>query len=235
MSEETCDNIVSGNLFPVLTNTSIIAKSRPEAGFLFPFMYRYFIIYKPYKVLSQFSKAEGKLSLADFFKVPADVYPVGRLDEDSEGLLILTNDKKLNHHVLNPSFAHEREYYVQVEGKINEDAVMQLQQGIEINIDNIYYKTKPCRVSVFETPPTVPERNPPIRFRANIPDTWISMILTEGKNRQVRKMGAKIGFPVLRLIRNRIEKIKIANMQPGDIIELSKPVIYKKLFHGKIL
>ena len=112
---------------------------------------------------------------------------------------------------------------------------MQLQQGIEINIDNTYYKTKPCRVSVFETPPTVPERNPPIRFRANIPDTWISMILTEGKNRQVRKMCAKIGFPVLRLIRNRIEKIKIASMQPGDIIELSKPIIYKKLFHGKIL
>lgn len=220
-------------LFPVLTNPSTNSKVPPPAGFLFHVMYRYFIIYKPFKVLSQFSRAEGKQSLADFFSVPADVYPVGRLDEDSEGLLILTNDKKLNHHLLDPLFNHEKEYWVQVEGAITEQAVKQLQHGVEINTGNTYYKTKPCMVSVFNVPPIVPERNPPIRFRINVPDTWISITLTEGKNRQVRKMCAKVGYPVLRLIRARIEKIKTGSMQPGDMIELSKPVIYKKLFHGK--
>ena len=196
-------------------------------------MLRYFIIYKPYKVLSQFSKAGNKNTLADFFNVPADVYPAGRLDEDSEGLLILTNDKKLNHHLLNPSFSHEREYWVQVEGRITEQAIVQLQSGVEINLDNIYYKTKPCKAFIFEDAPPVPVRNPPVRFRATVPDSWISITLTEGKNRQVRKMCAKAGYPVLRLVRARIEKIKTGSMQPGDITELSKSVIYKKLFHGK--
>ena len=195
-------------------------------------MLKYFIIYKPYKVLSQFSKTEEKKSLNDFFSVPVNVYPVGRLDEDSEGLLILSNDKKLNHQLLNPFFAHEREYYVQVEGSITHEAVMLLQHGVEISIENKLYNTKRCKVVTFSEAPAIPIRNPPIRFRKSVADSWISITLTEGKNRQVRKMCAKVGFPVLRLIRTRIEKIKLGSMQPGEMIELSKEMIYKKIFHG---
>jgi 23S rRNA pseudouridine2457 synthase len=194
-------------------------------------MKRYFIIYKPYLVLSQFTSQLNKQTLVNYFSVPKDVYPVGRLDEDSEGLLILTNDENLNHRLLNPLFKHEREYWMQVEGEITQHAVMQLQQGIEINVNGRIYKTKPCSVSIFNEEPLLPPRNPPIRFRKNIATSWIKMILTEGKNRQVRKMTAKVGFPTLRLVRYRIEDIELGNMQPGEMKELSQKTIFKKLFH----
>ena len=193
----------------------------------------YFLIYKPYLALSQFSAVEGKQTLADFFDVPKDVYPVGRLDHDSEGLLILTNDKELNHRLLDPAFAHEREYWVQVDGAINTETVQQLQKGVAINVDGKIYQTKPCTASLFETVPIVPERNPPIRFRKEIPAPWIRIILTEGKNRQVRKMTAKVGFPTLRLIRARIGELSLENMQPGEMITLTQDIIYKKLFYDK--
>ena len=196
-------------------------------------MNHYFIIYKPYLVLSQFSAVEEKQTLADFFEVPKDVYPVGRLDHDSEGLLLLTNDKELNHRLLDPKFAHEREYWVQVDGAIDNLAVQQLQKGVSINVDGKLYSTKPCIASLFTEEPVVPERNPPIRFRKEIPAPWIRMILTEGKNRQVRKMTAKAGFPTLRLIRQRIEGISLGAMQPGDMIRLDRSIVYQKLFHEK--
>jgi 23S rRNA pseudouridine2457 synthase len=194
-------------------------------------MQRYFIIYKPYLVQSQFSAHEGKQTLADFFKVPKDVYPVGRLDADSEGLLILTNDKALNHRLLHPSFAHERMYWAQVDGAVTNEAISNLEKGVTINVDGIMYATKPCKAKLLTSEPIVPPRTPPIRFRKDIPAPWIELILTEGKNRQVRKMTAAIGFPTLRLIRNRIEQIMLSDMQPGDMIELSKSSIYKKLFN----
>src|SRR6476659_6288504 len=172
-------------------------------------MKQYFIVYKPYLVLSQFISQLNKQTLADYFAVPKNVYPVGRLDEDSEGLLILTNDEQLNHRLLNPSFEHEREYFVQVDGAITQEAIQQLQQGVEINVNGKMYKTKSCKVELFKEAPTVPERNPPIRFRKEIPAPWIKMILTEGKNRQIRKITAKVGFPTLRLIRYRIEEIEL--------------------------
>jgi 23S rRNA pseudouridine2457 synthase len=159
------------------------------------------------------------------------VYPVGRLDEDSEGLLILTNDERLNHRLLNPSFAHEREYFAQVDGAITTEAIEQLKSGVEINVNGKMYKTQKCKVELFKDEPAVAERNPPIRFRKEIPAPWIKMILTEGKNRQVRKMTAKVGFPTLRLIRYRIEEIELGNLQPGKMIELPQKTIYKKLFH----
>ena len=193
----------------------------------------YFLIYKPYLALSQFSAVEGKQTLADFFDVPKDVYPVGRLDHDSEGLLILTNDKELNHRLLDPAFAHEREYWVQVDGAINTETVQQLQKGVAINVDGKIYQTKPCTASLFQTELVVPERNPPIRFRKEIPAPWIRIILTEGKNRQVRKMTAKVGFPTLRLIRARIGELSLENMQPGEMITLTQDIIYKKLFYDK--
>lgn len=193
-------------------------------------MHHYFVIYKPYLVLSQFTKESDKhQTLKDVIDVPPDVYAVGRLDYDSEGLLILTNDKQLNYRLLDPSFKHEREYWVQVEGAITEEAIHQLEKGIAITVDGKPYHTKPCKVKLFEDPPPVTERQPPIRFRKNIPTSWISLILTEGKNRQVKKMTAKVGFPTLRLIRYRIESVNIGHMQPGDMIELTKQEAYQRL------
>jgi len=184
-------------------------------------MLRYFIIYKPFRILSQFTSAEGKLALKDIFTVPRDVYPVGRLDYDSEGLLILTNDTSINHRLLDPKHAHEREYWVQVEGAMHTLDAARLEKGITINIDGKDYKTKPCKATLFDKQPPVPDRDPPIRFRKNIPTTWIKLILTEGKNRQVRKMTAKAGFPTLRLIRQGIGGITLNGMQPGDMKELN--------------
>jgi len=214
--------------FPVLTNPSIY-KVPQQRDFCFC-MIRYFIIYKPYQVLSQFSPVENKRTLADFFKVPRDVYPVGRLDHDSEGLLILTSDTSLNHRLLDPSFAHEREYLVQVDGNITQEAVNNLQRSVTIQVDGKPYKTKPCVAAILGEDPVVPERDPPIRFRKEIPAPWISLILTEGKNRQVRKMTAQIGFPTLRLIRFRIGSLALDKMQPGEMIEMSEHKIYENLF-----
>ncbi|MBC7651668.1 MAG: pseudouridine synthase, partial [Deinococcales bacterium] len=128
-------------------------------------IHRYFIIYKPYLVVSQFSPQEDKQTLADLFDVPKDVYPVGRLDYDSEGLLILTNDKALNHRLLNPIFTHEREYWAQVDGNATTQAVQALQLGVDINIDGKIYHTKSCKASLFIDEPIVPQRTPAIRFR----------------------------------------------------------------------
>ncbi len=194
-------------------------------------MNHYFIIYKPYLVQSQFSPVEGKQTLADFFDVPKDVYPVGRLDHDSEGLLILTNDKQLNHRLLHPSFQHEREYWIQVDGAITTTAIHELETGVTISIDGKKHRTSPCDVSLFNDEPKVPARNPPIRFRKEIPAPWIRMILTEGKNRQVRRMTASVGFPTLRLIRYRIEGITIDGLQPGDLVTLTRQQLYQQLFH----
>lgn len=182
-------------------------------------------------VLSQFTSGLGKQTLADYFKLPKDIYPVGRLDEDSEGLLILTNDEKLNQRLLNPIFEHKREYLVQVDGAVTQQAITQLQQGVTINVNGKLYITKPCKVFRFTETDLLPQRNPPVRFRKEIPAPWLKIILTEGKNRQVRKMTAKVGFPALRLIRTRIENIDLGNLQPGEMKELPEKLIYKKLFH----
>ena len=190
----------------------------------------YFIIYKPYHTLSQFSSQDDKKCLKDYFQVGKDVYPVGRLDYDSEGLLILTNDSSLNHRLLNPGFLHEREYWVQVEGDISASSLEHIQEGVEININGKEYTTLPCKASRFRQPPRVPERIPPIRFRKNVPTSWIRLVLTEGKNRQVRKMTAALGYPTLRLIRHRIEKLELGDMKPGEMRLLSRELIYQKLF-----
>jgi 23S rRNA pseudouridine2457 synthase len=194
-------------------------------------MHRYFVIYKPYQVLSQFSNSEGKKTLSDYFKVPKDVYPVGRLDYDSEGLLILTNDKQLNHQLLTPNHKHEREYWVQVDGELTKEALKHLEAGIQISVDGKTHRTLPCKAYKFGSEPEVPERNPPIRFRKEIPTSWLSLTLVEGKNRQVRKMTAKVGFPTLRLIRYRIEGVTTAGLQPGSMKELNKEELYRLLFN----
>ena len=188
---------------------------------------RYFIIYKPFGVLTQFT-GEGP-TLASLGAFPPDVYPVGRLDKDSEGLLLITDDKVLNHHLLNPRFGHQRTYYAQVEGIPTPEALKQLRAGVTINVDGKDYKTKPALAKILEPEPVLPERNPPIRYRAAIPDTWIELTLIEGKNRQVRKMTAAVGFPTLRLVRFSMEKINISGMQSGDILELDEKTVYHQL------
>lgn len=191
-------------------------------------MHQYYIVYKPFQVLSQFSSEEKK-TLKDFFPLPGDLYPVGRLDFDSEGLLIITNDKQLNHRLLDPRFAHDREYWVQVEGTIDTAAIRQLEAGVAITIDGKPYRTRPSRAARMDPPPRVPERNPPIRYRANIPSSWVKIILQEGKNRQVRKMTAKVGFPTLRLIRYRIEGLTLDGLEPGEIRRMTRQAIYRSL------
>jgi 23S rRNA pseudouridine2457 synthase len=168
--------------------------------------------------------------LKDFFPIPGDCYPVGRLDYDSEGLLILTNDTALNHRLLNPRFAHQREYWVQVDGAITPEAIRALESGVTITVDGKPYRTSDGIVKLFDTPPVVPPRDPPIRYRANIPTTWIRMLLTEGKNRQVRKMTAQVGFPTLRLIRYRIERLELGRLNPAEMRSLSRIEIYSLLF-----
>lgn len=194
-------------------------------------MFYYAIIYKPYLVLSQFSTDGDKQTLKHFFQVPKDVYPVGRLDYDSEGLLLLTNDKRLNHRLLHPSFKHEREYWVQVDGAITPSAIEELQKGVIIQPDGEPYTTQPCKAAIIHPEPLVPPRTPPIRFRKEIPAPWLQLILTEGKNRQVRRMTAAVGFPTLRLIRYRIESLALGDLAPGQLIQLSQKTVFKKLFH----
>lgn len=197
------------------------------------YSFQYYIFYKPFQVLSQFSAEGNKATLSHFFSgVKKDIYPVGRLDYDSEGLLLLTNDKRLNHRLLHPRFIHEREYWSQVEGIPATSDLKKMENGVAINVDGKEYKTKKSIARILHEQPDIPERNPPIRYRKNIPASWISLTLTEGKNRQVRKMTAAIGYPTLRLIRYRIGSVTISDMLPGDIIEADNSII-KELFDRK--
>ncbi|HEV7230801.1 MAG TPA: pseudouridine synthase [Bacteroidia bacterium] len=192
---------------------------------------RYYILYKPYLMLSQFSpEAGGKPTLADLnYHFPKDVYPVGRLDAESEGLLLLTNDKQLNHLLLEPSYGHERTYLVQVDGEITEDACSELKKGMEIKLNDRIHKTLPAQADKIKPPSWLRERVPPVRFRKNIPTSWIRLTLTEGKNHQVRKMTAKTGFPTLRLIRESMGKLNVEGLVPGTVKELKKEDVYSLL------
>lgn len=177
-------------------------------------------------MLSQFTKEGEHKTLADLrFKFPKDAYPIGRLDSDSEGLLFLTNDKRVNHLLLNPKFKHTRTYLAQVEGIFSGEAKRKLEQGVSISVDGKDYKTFPAKIALVGAP-NLPERNPPIRFRKNIPTSWIEVTLREGKNRQVRKMTASAGFPTLRLVRIRIEKLSLEKMTPGEVREIKKTEAY---------
>jgi len=192
-------------------------------------MNRYFIIHKPYGMLSQFSREGERQTLGDLsFDFPKDVYPLGRLDADSEGLLLLTNDKKVNHRLLNPAFGHKRTYLIQVEGEITEAGCKKIEEGVLIAVDGSKYKTEKCNVKMLPGF-SMPERNPPIRTRKSIHVSWIEMTLTEGKNRQVRKMTAAAGHPTLRLIRIAIEKIKLGDLEPGEVKELKAYDVLKSL------
>ena len=178
---------------------------------------RYIIFHKPYGVLSQFTQESPKhITLKEYIDVP-DVYPVGRLDWDSEGLLLLTNDGQLQHRLAHPRFGHQRTYWAQVERIPDVDAIHKLQTGVEIQD----YRTRPAQVRLLLEEPSVVQRVPPIRFRKSIPTAWLEMTLTEGKNRQVRRMTATVGFPTLRLIRVSIGNIQLHDLAPGQWRELT--------------
>ncbi|MCQ2284091.1 MAG: pseudouridine synthase [Bacteroidales bacterium] len=166
---------------------------------------------KPFGVLSQFTPEGGHPAL-DTFGFPPDVYAAGRLDHDSEGALLLTDNGKLVKKLLDPKFEHPRTYLAQVEGEITPEALKQLSKGVVIK----GYHTKPCKAERAEQPENLWDRVPPIRYRANIPTSWVRLTLIEGKNRQVRHMTAAVGFPTLRLIRVQIGNIAIADLQPGE-------------------
>lgn len=185
--------------------------------------FKYYVFYKPYGVLSQFTQeVPGQQTLADFLELADDVYPVGRLDKDSEGLLLLSNDKSLTQQLLHPDQHYQKTYLVQVDGTITEEAIEQLRQGVDIRIKKKTYHTLPAVVNKSENPEWLPERDPPIRYRANIPTSWIEIQLREGKNRQIRRMCAAVGFPVLRLVRVAIGKVKIAGMLIGEYRPIDK-------------
>ncbi len=167
---------------------------------------------KPYGVLSQFTgDGSPNRPLAEF-KFPKNVYPIGRLDADSEGLLLLSDEPHWNQQLLHPRHAHEREYWAQVEKIPAPAALAQLQRGVVIQD----HKTLPCRAWLLEPQPEISPRVPPIRYRKSVPDCWIGLELIEGKNRQVRRMTAAIGHPTLRLLRVRIGNFRLAPLPPGQ-------------------
>ncbi len=179
--------------------------------------YSYIILHKPFDVLSQFTaELPGQRTLAEF-GLPKDLYAAGRLDSDSEGLLLLTNDGPLIKKLLEPARGHERTYLVQVEGIPSKEAIAKLEEGVVIQ----KYRTLPARARLLEEEPAVPPRDPPIRVRKSIPTSWIEIKLTEGKNRQVRRMTAAVGYPTLRLVRTAIGKILLGDLAPGEWCELT--------------
>ena len=165
---------------------------------------------KPFDVLCQFTDEQGRSTLADFIKLK-NVYAAGRLDRDSEGLLLLTDNGKLQHKITDPKNKMQKTYWVQVEGKITDEAISQLQKGIQLK-DGL---TRPARVKKIAEPATLWPRKPPIRERKQIPTSWIELSISEGRNRQVRRMTAATGFPTLRLIRYRIGDWSIDNIDNG--------------------
>ncbi len=190
--------------------------------------FKYYLTYKPFGTICQFTKESDHATLADLgFDFPKDVYSVGRLDTDSEGLLLLTNDNFLKTRVLNPKSHYKKCYWVQVEGEITEEALQQLRSGVEISIKGKNHKTKQAKAESLQELDfsRLPDRDPPIRFRKNITTSWVALTLTEGKNRQVRRMTAKVGFPTLRLVRWSIGEMNLKEMVVGEVIEVQKPVI----------
>jgi len=172
---------------------------------------------KPYGVISQFTPdGSPNRTLADFGFLK-NVYPIGRLDADSEGLLLLSDEAELNQRLLHPKHAHEREYWVQVERIPSAEALQALDRGVIVQ----GRKTLPCRARMLEPQPDVPPREPPIRIRKTVADCWIALELIEGKNRQVRRMTAAVGHPTLRLLRVRIGKFLLGNLAPGKWQALS--------------
>jgi 23S rRNA pseudouridine2457 synthase len=185
----------------------------------------YILFYKPYGVLSQFTPEAGHRSLHDAGRFPAGVYPVGRLDWNSEGLLFLTNDNEVKRRLIDPSFQHPRTYLVQTENIPTPEAVRRLRNGVRLDGRT----TKPAEVRLLHDEPHLHARPEPIRIRKNIPTAWLEMILHEGRNRQVRRMTAAVGFPTLRLIRTAIAFLTFDGLEPGQQRKLHREEVERLL------
>jgi 23S rRNA pseudouridine2457 synthase len=168
--------------------------------------------HKPFGVISQFTPDDSNRPTLAGFDFPPTVYPIGRLDADSEGLLLLSDEARWNGRILDPARGHEREYFAQVEGLPGKAELRRLEAGVLIQ----GRKTLPCRVRQIDPSPSVWPRDPPIRYRKTVPDCWLSIVLREGKNRQVRRMTAVVGHPTLRLIRVRIGSLLLGDLKPGE-------------------
>ena len=183
-------------------------------------MHHHFILFKPYGYLSQFTynlKRTKKL-LGELHDFPEGTMAIGRLDEDSEGLLLLTTDGMMSEIVRSKKV--EKEYYVQVDGLINQEAIEKLKQGVEIGFKGTKYITKPCEARILTEAPDFPLRGKKIRDERHGPTSWLSITVTEGKFRQVRKMTSAVGFPTLRLVRVRVGNVGLGNLQPGEVTEV---------------
>lgn len=183
--------------------------------------HQHFKIFKPYGFLSQFvpeSRKKKKL-LGELFDFPEKTMAIGRLDHDSEGLLLLTTDGMMSYKVRDKGI--EKEYYVQVDGEITHEAIKKLQNGVEITVSGAKYLTLPCKSFALEDEPNLPSRGRKIRDPKHGPTSWVSITICEGKNRQIRKMTAAVGFPTLRLVRVRIGDIHIDSMDSGEVIPLA--------------
>ncbi len=178
-------------------------------------------------MLCQFTPEHGKTCLGDLLQLSKDVYPVGRLDENSEGLLILSNDGQFKHQLLDPEFEHSRSYWAQLDGKITQEAIDQLQNGVTIKLKNSSYHTLPTVVEQIDDPP-VQERAVRVDYNREKGYSWIKITLREGKNRQVRKMTAAVGFPTARLIRCSIGELQLGNLAPGDLMSVNENWLRKK-------
>ncbi|MCQ4262724.1 pseudouridine synthase [Stutzerimonas stutzeri] len=171
---------------------------------------RLLVLNKPFDVLTQFNDADGRATLKDFVQVPG-VYPAGRLDRDSEGLLLLTNDGQLQARIADPRHKLPKTYWVQVEGEVTDEQLQRLRAGVELN-DGM---TLPAEARQLDEPELWP-RNPPVRFRKSVPTRWLELVIREGRNRQVRRMTAAVGLPTLRLVRVRIGPWTLEGLQPGE-------------------
>jgi 23S rRNA pseudouridine2457 synthase len=185
---------------------------------------KYYILHKPKGYLSQFSKEHGKMALSDLVDLQGDVYPVGRLDEYSEGLLLLTNDKSVNYHLLHPSNKHVRCYLVQVEGQVTKKAIKELEAGVTIAAKGEIYNTLPAKVKKTKKPGNIIDADVSAKVT-----TWLKIELQEGRYRQVRKMTAKVGFPTLRLVRTHVENLELGNIKSGELLQVNKEFFYSKL------
>ncbi|MCK4587087.1 MAG: pseudouridine synthase, partial [Gammaproteobacteria bacterium] len=182
---------------------------------------------KPFGVLCQFSDSENRRTLADFVDIKA-VYPAGRLDRDSEGLVLLTDDGSLQHQISHPTHKMAKTYWVQVEGKPEKRAIQMLRDGVLLKDG----KTSPAEAHILPEPKLWP-RNPPVRYRANIPTTWIELTIKEGRNRQVRRMTAAIGHPTLRLVRISIGPWSLEKLAPGEWCETQIPENWRTIINPK--
>ena len=178
---------------------------------------------KPFDVLCQFSDSEGRTTLKEFVPV-TDVYPAGRLDKDSEGLVLLTNDGKIQHYFADPGCRQPKTYIVQVEGAPRPEQLAQLCAGVDLGD----FVTRPCQAAVMTEPHWLWPRNPPVRFRKTVPTGWLQIILHEGKNRQVRRMTARVGLPALRLIRTGIGLYTLDGLQPGQWAPMPLPQLKRR-------